>query len=550
MLRSRLNHILSLSLVILAICQYAWALDALPRIAARSASPFAEFYNVDTGQKFTPTGNNYIRLDFSTSAPPHITLTTGFYDVAAAETALTKMAADGYNIVRVWVDSGFPAQRPSNFGAAGPQSTNVEDLYQPFLDNFIDFVTRAHNHGIYVIPTCDWIPNNNFYGNISGSNLPADVGGVNILLLSQGGIDAKLLWMQKLVQAIGSVDNGALLSTIFSWEIQNEHNGVATDPPFNLNSGNVTTADGNTYDMADATSRQACLDNNANNMINQVVAGIKLVDPLAMISSSVFTFLQVGRPGPTGLLPNDSGDVRFPLRPLKMLETDISFIDMHPYPFPSNSLTDYLESSEFSSMDLTLKPLLLGEFGAFKNVYPTIGEAASVVLAHRTEAFGFGFQGALHWTWDTPNQPEIWNALDAGGVVNTVLAPKGNTIRPDRNIDFIEEGSSLDLVAPNGTNYQWKKNGTALVDDSPRLTGVNSQTLSFNPILESDAGSYTCEYDNGALKFSTETEALNLTVLPLGTLPVAGSVVLFVLALLMVIVFGRAAYSTPGHLKG
>ena len=64
--------------------------------------------NVGRGGIVTvPRGNNYIRLP----APPlpplgvHITFNVGTYNGATADAALRRMAGDGYNVVRVWVNA-------------------------------------------------------------------------------------------------------------------------------------------------------------------------------------------------------------------------------------------------------------------------------------------------------------------------------------------------------------------------------------------------------------------------------------------------------------
>jgi len=127
---------------------------ALPRIAAQSNQPDPIFYNTQTSQGFTPLGANYIPLDWIGGNAYHITFNTGFYDPNKAETALTQMQHDGYNVVRVFVDQGDSVhQALGQYGMAGPVETSTPDLYQPCLDNLIDFLRRARNNNIYVILT-------------------------------------------------------------------------------------------------------------------------------------------------------------------------------------------------------------------------------------------------------------------------------------------------------------------------------------------------------------------------------------------------------------
>lgn len=90
---------------------------------------------------------------------------------------------------------------------------------------------------------------------------------------------------------------------------------------------------------------------------------------------------------------------------------------------------------------------------------------------------------------------------------------------------FIDAGSRLVLTAPAGfENYDWRKDGVAVVDEPPRLVGQGTNVLTFDPVLESDAGTYVCVYDNGEAKLLVQTAPYVLEVLPEGAVPVAGLV--------------------------
>jgi hypothetical protein len=94
---------------------------------------------------------------------------------------------------------------------------------------------------------------------------------------------------------------------------------------------------------------------------------------------------------------------------------------------------------------------------------------------------------------------------------------------------YIEEGDALTLTAPAGSGYQWHLDGMDLSDDAPRLTGTNAQALVFTSVLESDSGAYTVTYDDGTKAIVT-SPAFALTVLPAGSLPAAGWIVMVMLA--------------------
>ena len=53
--------------------------------------------------------------------------------------------------------------------------------------------------------------------------------------------------------------------------------------------------------------------------------------------------------------------------------------------------------------------------------------------------------------------------------------------------------------------------------------------MQFDPVLEEDAGIYTCRYDDGS-KALVETSPYTLDVLPPGSLPAAGAAALAILA--------------------
>jgi len=399
----------------------------LPRIAAQANQSDPVLYNTQTTVEFTPTGSNYIPLDWIEGTPYHTTFTTGHYDSIAAEASLAKMQQDGYNVARVFIDRGDSThQALGQYSVAGPWATNTSDLYQPFLDNFIDFLRRARRHNIYVIPTCGMWPHNIYYETLAGSNIPVNVENVNLIILAQSAIDAKGLYLSKLVEAVKNAEpSGRLLSTVLAWELSNEISVNVEWKPFSLETGTVTPADGITYDMSLSGDRQQCMDSGMIRWTNQLVAHIKSVDPDAMVSLSVFTYNAVGKAGPNGVLPRDAADVRFPARPWSLLaHSTLSYVDVHMYPAgPSYSIDDDLASSEYSIWDLNAKPIVMGEFGAFKSYYPDINNAASAMETHRQNAFDRGFTGALFWTWESNGQHTLWHMLDEGGVINDTLKP-------------------------------------------------------------------------------------------------------------------------------
>ncbi len=63
------------------------------------------------------------------------------------------------------------------------------------------------------------------------------------------------------------------------------------------------------------------------------------------------------------------------------------------------------------------KPLVIGEMGGFKSAYDTADRAAAALAAWQAASCPYGVQGWLIWTWDTDEQPELWNALSSGAAI-------------------------------------------------------------------------------------------------------------------------------------
>jgi len=403
------------------------ALEALPRIAPKSAKPVAKFVD-ESGKTFAPVGVNYVRLDWIDEIPYHTTMNAALYDPVRTDRDFKEIAANGYNLIRVFLDHGDSAhQARKQYGLAGPFLHNTEDLYPPALDAFVDLLRLANKYGLYVIVDAEYVPTNMYYTNMSVDYTDETIGHYNWMYLSSKYARAKALYFQKLVEAVKFAEpNGALLSTVFSWELQNEIAIHANFAPFNRHSGTVTTGDGKTYDMGDHEQRQACWDNNVIHWANTVVDAIQAVDPQAMISSSVFSYQIVGKEEPNGLIGPHS-DHRYPASFQPIVDSKLSFVDIHTY--DTSLQADYdvessLNSSGFDKLDKTIKPLLMGEYGTFKDKYADVEEAKVAMIKHQAEMDRLGFAGHLFWTWDTHSQKRIWDLTEEGGVLLKALKPK------------------------------------------------------------------------------------------------------------------------------
>jgi len=390
---------------IVLLCVFVYVCNAvtpLPRIKTRSASPYAEFYNTKTGKTFNPIGNSYVQL---WGGYFHCNFIASLYDANAAESALTMMQQSGYTLVRIWCyygNSTLRGQNPPLYSIEGPYETNGPELYRPYLNNLLDFLTRANNHGIYVQLAIDRTPDNTYYNNLVNTGYWDYVTGqANREYMVAEAIRAKQIYISQLIQAMIDYDPN-LLSTIFSYELRNEIVSRADEKPFNQLSGWVFTGNGVEYDMNSPTSRQACQDDNIKNWANKCIAAIKEKDPDAMACCSLFTFDCTGKNGLAGkgLLPATKPG-SWPVLPSLLLETNLDYVDIHSY-IP-NDFAHSLESSLWSSLDKTLKPFTCGEFGAMRTDYTDVFAASSALYNYRETILDAGFRGALLFTWDAYN---------------------------------------------------------------------------------------------------------------------------------------------------
>lgn len=61
---------------------------------------------------------------------------------------------------------------------------------------------------------------------------------------------------------------------------------------------------------------------------------------------------------------------------------------------------------------------------------------------------------------------------------------------------LIAEGAVVTLTGPEGSNYQWRKNGATLQDTPPGISGTTSRMLVISWVDGSDQGVYQCLYDD------------------------------------------------------
>src|SRR5262249_30851041 len=155
-------------------------------------------------------------------------------------------------------------------------------------------------------------------------------------------------------------------------------------PPFTRTSGRVKTANGKTYDLSDPEAKLRMADEGIRFFIRKVKAAIKQVDPTALVSMGFFE-------------PQPPGDPRLVRTAPLLASSELDFFDFHYYPGLRTTLPQAVE--DFGMAGYSAKPILLGEYGAFKSAYPSAAEGAAALVDLQVESCRFGFDGWLYWLW-------------------------------------------------------------------------------------------------------------------------------------------------------
>ena len=214
----------------------------------------------------------------------------------------------------------------------------------------------------------------------------------------------------------GLVELGAPLDAIWAYELRNEHFFESNLPPFGLE-GEVTTANGETYELGDPEQVRAMLDDGRAHWARTLAIRIKELDPTALVTVGFFTSAQ----GPAEI--GAGGDRRL-VDPRPVVAVDeIDFIDFREYPGMGPAGWDELWTNSFLD-GRGDKPILLGEFGAFYLAYDTIEEAITAHTVFMGRACDEGLDGYLGWVWSNQGlYDETWDAVAEGGAIAAALSP-------------------------------------------------------------------------------------------------------------------------------
>ncbi len=377
------------------------------RIGIRTVDGKAGFYDKITDETFIPRGNNYVELR---TDPMNVYLvsslfSTSYHDPVDIAYDFERMQALGYNTARIFVDL---CVLPDCIGSI---SGGLRDDY---MDNVVELLELAKRYGIYALLTANWLPN---YGGYLDAHEPCrpDFDHGNCLLLSEPGVAAYVRFFQDFVQ--GLLDRNAPLDIILGYQLRNEVSFENNQPPLNLTSGIVTTANGKTYDMSSTNQKEDMVNEGLIFWANTVRSAILELDPTALVTAGFFApnIPHEWRPGDWRLVRTRS----------VLRDSDLDFLDFHPY--PGVGLTMQQQAENYGMIDYHEKPIVLGELGAFRNSYDSPAQGAQALLSWQAEACEVGFDGFMLWYWDAQDWAivgdNVWSPHDGNGEIARVMAP-------------------------------------------------------------------------------------------------------------------------------
>ncbi len=415
------------------------------RIGVRQVGGVAEFWNRATGARFVPRGNNYIRLgpqqdEWGQPLFYHSVFDPGAYNAVQIEAAFARMQEDGYNVVRVFW-SHNTIMKAGQFDPA-------------YVANVVDLARRASAHGLYVLFTMDWTPGGK-YGEIMGHDCCDNFNGTNLTYLAPSGLEATRAFFVDYIRALLAA--GLPKDAVWAWELRNELFFDGDQPPLSFNSGMVTTANGKTYDMASGSAKQQMLEEGLVYWLDSIRAAIRALDPTALVTVGFFQ--------PHGPNPSRIGDPRISVTRPAIWSSQADFIDLHAYPGGELTLPQLLEN--FGLDGYQAKPVVMGEYGAFRDAYWSTAVAAQALQDWQVASCALGLDGWLLWTWDAEEQPEIWNALSDNDAIDHALAPG---VRPDPCAAGAFSGRNLAAGRPATASKSLGSNPPGLAVDGDPLT--------------------------------------------------------------------------------
>ncbi len=270
-----------------------------------------------------------------------------------------------------------------------------------------DLIAAAKEAGLFLLLVSNDLPEQSDYTQEANSTAGSEIAAYrNAYFLTPAGTNAARRYWHDLLS--GLIERDAMLDAVLGWELVNEAWLNSDQPPLSLSRGQVTTATGS-YAMNDPAQKSRMISDGLVNYIAGVKAEILALDPTALVTMGFLAPASV---------PGRSADTA----PL-LDSADLDFFDFHAYPGarPLDEL-----ASAFGMGSYERKPVLLGEYGALRQVYDGLHTAARVLSAWTADACSLGFDGWMYWAYNPVGigtAGRTWALTDEDGYLLELFAP-------------------------------------------------------------------------------------------------------------------------------
>ena len=370
------------------------------RIGVRQVNGVGEFYDKHTDAKFIPRGTNYVFVPWG-NRPINLLLHEGIYDSERTRDDFATLAGLGYNTVRVFLDH-------CSRGTGCIGDDDEIGLNPDYLNNIADMISAAREAGIYILFTSNDLPDQGGYAEEANIGSGEALAGYrNSYYLSPHAITATRRYWRDLLT--GLVERNAAFDAVLGWQLVNEQWMFREQPPLSLMSGVVETTTGS-YDMSDPNQKTEMVSAGIVYYIAQIKEEILLHDPTALVTMGFFV--------PEIVAPD------WYVETASLLErADLDFFDFHAYPGRFD-LREQVEN--FGVLGYDAKPILMGEYGAFRRLYSEVDSAARALTKWVAESCEYGFDGWLYWAY-YPADPDAidhtWGLVDGDNYLLNLFAP-------------------------------------------------------------------------------------------------------------------------------
>jgi len=431
---------------------------ATHRIATHRIYGLAEFYDRSTSAGFIPRGVNYFIMVPVLDHYEDRLLAVGVYDHNRTQTDFSTLSAAGYNTVRIIIDGCT-----SGGGCIGLE--DGQGLNPAYLDNIVDLMNLARESNLFLLLASKDLPDLGGYTALANQGANASFAPYrNTEFLTPAGIVASQKYWADLLGNLAS--RHAPFDVVLGWELISEQFYPSDQPPFSLQSGKITSASGNNYDMAISTQKQSLAVDGMRYYIDQLRRTILTYDPTALIT--------MGFIAPDSPNPWREGDNRFVETAALLDDSPLDFYDLHAY--PSWGLTMSALAQDFGLGTHVNKPILMGAVGASTWIYPEVSAGAIALQDWIAASCAQGFSGWLYsgyYSSPAGLRDATWGFVDNKNFIQNALSPRNQpdactvTVLPGRNLAL---GKPVDVSAalPDQTaqmavdgdpNTQWSAGG-------------------------------------------------------------------------------------------